>query len=112
METNEILLLVLIIILVISIVLISYFWDNAITTEYKSSTVIPSNPPTLRSANPPQTLLSSGQTDNKQPSSGYRGPTLRQPCVQTGQQEGLANLPNAYILDDCGVGAECSDTLY
>ena len=112
MKTNEILLLVLIIALIVVFILISYFWDNAIETEYKASTLIPGKPPTLRDPNPDQLLLTSGQQDSKQPKSGYNGPTLRQPCIKDSDPKGLANLPNAYILEDCGPGAECSDSLY
>ena len=111
MRNNEIL-LILIVILIISFAVISVFWDKAIKSEYKSNTVIPSNPPTLQNPNPPNALLSSSQKDAKQPSSGYRGPTLRQPCIPQDQVDGLTNLPNAYILQDCGIGAECTDTLY
>jgi len=90
------------------------YWVFIFNKKRKAKPIIKSNTVTGKPGNKDAPLLSAGEIDDSQPSNGYSYSGLGQPCNNSAEPWGVANLPSAYKPQPCDqtAGLQCVQGIY
>ena len=84
-------------------------WEYSLSRYYKNTPIIKLSGPSEKNINPPSQLMGSVQTAKELSFSGFKHSTLQQPCTNSIDDKGLANLPTSY-LTNCDKTQICGST--